>query len=233
MTVFAVRVFLFSILPLILGAGIVLFDRSGATRERRLEVLLIMLFGLGVAGSGIASFFGHVFLSDVVAESVGWPTGSPFQLEMGFSNLALGCLGVVAAGRRDGFREATVIAVTVLGIGASFVHLQDIWTTGNLAPGNTVQNVANLIKPACLIPLLLASRRMERADGSESHTRQFEHWRTPLLRTVAVVTPTVATGFAIGFAVGEVVLVSAAAAFAALAVTVFVLARAPSHRASG
>jgi hypothetical protein len=31
-----------------------------------------------------------------------------------FANLVPGILGIVAMGRRDGFREATLIAVTVL-----------------------------------------------------------------------------------------------------------------------
>jgi hypothetical protein len=55
MTVFAVRVFLFSLLPLLLSAGILLVDRSASTRVRRLEIPLIWLFGLGVAASGIGA----------------------------------------------------------------------------------------------------------------------------------------------------------------------------------
>jgi hypothetical protein len=94
-----------------------------------------------------------------VAESIGWPTGNPFQLEVGFANLAVGILGIVAMGRRDGFREATVIAVAVFGVGATIVHARDIIETGNLAPGNTLQNVGNLLKPALLIGFLVASRR--------------------------------------------------------------------------
>jgi Family of unknown function (DUF6790) len=37
-----------------------------------------------------------------VAESIGWPAGNPFQLEVGVANLAVGILGIVAMGRRDG-----------------------------------------------------------------------------------------------------------------------------------
>ncbi len=105
----------------------------------KLEIFLLYLFGVGVAGSGIGGFFGHFFISDSVAESIGWPTSNPFQLEVGFANLAIGILGIVAMGRRDGFREATVIAVTVFGVGATIVHVMDVIESGNLAPGNTVQ----------------------------------------------------------------------------------------------
>jgi 4-amino-4-deoxy-L-arabinose transferase-like glycosyltransferase len=119
----AVRVFSFSVLPVIIAAGHLGLDRSSRPRERRLEVFLLYLFGIGVAGSGIGGFFGHFFISDSVAESIGWPTGNPFQLEVGLANLAVGILGIVAMGRRDGFREATVIAATVFAVGATVVHI--------------------------------------------------------------------------------------------------------------
>ena len=115
----AIRVFAFSVLPVIIAVGHLGLDSSSRPRERRLEIFLLYLFGVGVAGSGIGGFFGHVFISDPVAESIGWPTGNPFQLEVGVANLAVGLLGVVAMGRRDGFREATVIAATVFGVGAT------------------------------------------------------------------------------------------------------------------
>jgi 4-amino-4-deoxy-L-arabinose transferase-like glycosyltransferase len=130
----ALRVFIYSILPLIIAVGHLGLDKSSRSHERKLEIFLLYLFGVGVAGSGIGGFFGHFFISDSVAESIGWPTGNPFQLEVGFANLAVGILGIVAMGRRDGFREATVIAVTVLGVGATIVHARDIIETGNLAP---------------------------------------------------------------------------------------------------
>src|SRR5688572_28003526 len=116
MGIVALRVFIFSVLPLIIATTHVTLDKSARSRERRLEIFLLYLFGVGVAGSGISGFFGHFFISDLVAESIGWPKGNPFQLEVAFANLTVGILGIVAMGRRDGFREATVVAVTVLGV---------------------------------------------------------------------------------------------------------------------
>lgn len=229
---FIVRVFSFSVVPLLLSGAILLLDRSARTRERRLEVPLTMLFGVGVAAGGLSSFFGHFFVSDIVADLVGWPRGSPFQLEMAFANLGVGILGLVAASRRDGFREATVIMVTVLGVGASFVHVMDMIATGNLAPGNTIQNAANLIKPVFLIPLLLASRHAERSATSEAQTLQFELWRAPLLRSVGIVAAIVATAFAVGFAVGQTLLVSTLGTIAAFALTAIILARSPAHQSA-
>jgi hypothetical protein len=139
--VFLSRTFLFTVLPVVLGTGVTLFDPSARGRVRQAEAMLIPLFVIGVAGSGIGGFLAHVFISDEIADSIGWDVGSPFQLEVGFANLAIGLLGAIAAERRDGFREATVIAATVFAVGATFVHVRDLFDTGNLAPGNTVQNV--------------------------------------------------------------------------------------------
>jgi hypothetical protein len=48
----ATRVFTFSLLPVIIAAGHLGLDRSSRPRERRLEIFLLYLFGVGVAGSG-------------------------------------------------------------------------------------------------------------------------------------------------------------------------------------
>ena len=107
---FLIRAFAYLILPLLLASVVIAIDKSVNTRERRLEVFLIYVFAFSAAG-GIAGALGHLFASDVVAEAIGWETGSPFQLEMGFANLALGVLAAVAVSRRDGFRDDLVFHV--------------------------------------------------------------------------------------------------------------------------
>jgi 4-amino-4-deoxy-L-arabinose transferase-like glycosyltransferase len=221
----ALRVFIYSILPLLIAVGHLGLDKSSRSRERKLEVFLLYLFGVGVAGSGIGGFFGHFFISDSVAESIGWPTGNPFQLEVGFANLAVGILGIVAMGRRDGFREATVIAVTVLGAGATIVHARDIIETGNLAPGNTLQNVGNLLKPALLIGFLAASRRAEHSPDSEVHTSGFDTWRGPRIQAAALMTGSVAAGFSVGFAVDQPVIGTLVGTLVGAGLAAFVIAR--------
>jgi 4-amino-4-deoxy-L-arabinose transferase-like glycosyltransferase len=222
----ALRIFIYSILPLIIAVVHLSLDKSSQSRERKLELFLLYLFGVGVAGSGIGGFFGHYFISDSVAESIGWPTGNPFQLEVGFANLAVGILGIVAMGRRDGFREATVIAVTVFGVGATIVHARDIIETGNLAPGNTLQNVGNLLKPALLIGFLVASRRAEHSPDSEVHTSGFDTWRGPRIQAAGLMTGSVAAGFSVGFAIDQQVFGTLVGTLVGAGLVAFVIARA-------
>ena len=200
MEVFLTRTFLFTVLPVVLGAGVALFDPSARGRVRQAEAMLIPLFIIGVAGSGIGGFIAHVFISDEIADSIDWDAGSPFQLEVGFANLAIGLLGAIAAERRDGFREATVVAATVFAVGATFVHVRDILDTGNLAAGNTIQNVPNLLRPALLIVFLRQSRRAGLPSGDE---RAFDAWRAPILRASVVGVIIVSTAFTVGFATDQ------------------------------
>jgi hypothetical protein len=230
MTIFLIRVSIFTILPLVLAGIVLLIDKSTNSRERKLEVFLIFLFALGVAGSGIGGFFGHIFLSDLVADAVGWPIGSPFQLEMGFANLALGVLGIIAVGRRDGFREATVIAVTIIGFGATIVHLIDIFETGNLAPGNTIQNFANLLRPILLIGILYAARREEAKPYSETGSIEFEQWLQAFGFVAGMVTAIVAMGFGLGFAIGQPVLLTGIGILVSIVVLVIAVIRSSQHQ---
>ena len=197
------RIFAYVILPLLLATGHMLFDRQARTPARRIELFTLYMLAIGIGANGIGATFGHLFLSDVIAEAVGWATGSPFQLEMGFANLVIGVLGVMAIGRLDGFRTATVIAAVILLFGATIVHLWDIAATGNLAPGNTIQNVVNVVGPAVLIGLAGLSRRTADSDANSS---AFLHWQARQQPIVGLAAAGVGIGFGIGFAIGGMIL---------------------------
>jgi hypothetical protein len=185
---------------------------------------------IGMAGGGIGGFFGHVFISDSVAESIGWPTGNPFQLEVGLPTWQSVFSGIIAMGRRDGFRETTVIAVTVFGLGATIVHVSDIIQTGNLAPGNGIQNVGNLLKPAFLIGFLAASRRAERSPDSEAHTPGFDTWRRSRIQAAGLVTGSVASGFSVGYATDQPVIGTLIGTLVGVGLATFVIARSAPRR---
>ncbi len=223
------RLALFTVLPVLLGAAIVIFDRTAIGPVRRAEAFLIPLFVVGVGGSGISGFIAHAFISDPVARSIGWEPGSPFQLEVGFAYLAFGLLGAVAAERRDGFREATVAAATVFSVGAALVHLMDIAATGNLAPGNALQSVSNLALPALLIWFLVALRRAEQAEPPNIVLRG---WMIPVRRGSVAAVAVAASAFPVGYATGQVVAVSLAGIAVAAAAFWWIVSRAPSHGAS-
>jgi hypothetical protein len=212
---FIVRVFAYSILPLLLATGHILLDRQARTPARRIEVFIVYLLAISVGANGLGGAFGHLFLSDLIAEGVGWPAGSPFQLEMGFANLLVGVLGILAIHRRDGFRTAAIIATTILGVGATSVHIWDIAATGNLSPGNTIINLGNLLDPALLIGLSwLASRNVE--TEAESHASERWHMRLELIAGMAAAGA--GTGFGLGYALNALLLWTLIGVFAGVGI---------------
>lgn len=197
---FAARLLVFLILPLTAAAAVIHFDPRASTRSLRCEAVLIPMF-VFAAGNGFSGFFGHVFLSDDIANAIGWASGSPFQLEVGFANLALGLLAAIAAGRTDGFREATVIAGTTFGVGASIVHLSDYLDRGNTDAGNTIQNISNLGRPAILIAALVLLRRAISAGDDAAIVATAVPWRRRLINASTISLVVASTAFGVGYAI--------------------------------
>src|SRR5262249_34227450 len=81
------------VLPLIrLG-----LSRRPRTRGRVVHLLLLYALVLDVGVIGLPlGFIPHVFFPDQAAELIGWPPGSPFQLEVGFHDGAWGLLGFLS-----------------------------------------------------------------------------------------------------------------------------------------
>lgn len=203
--VFLVRLFAYSLFPLLLGMAHILWDRNAQSTARRIEVFIVYILAISVGANGLGGGFAHLFLSDIVAQGIGWDAGSPFQLEMGFANLALGILGLMAISRRDGFRHATIIATTVIGFGATSVHLHDIVLHSNLAAGNTIQNIANLLDPILLMSLTFWASRTTALD---EEVAGFRRWHAHIQAIAGLTAAGVGMGFGIGFALDSLLLMT-------------------------
>lgn len=224
-TLFLVRIFAYSLLPLLLAAGHILLDKQVRTPARRIETFMIYLLAISVGANGLGGAMGHIFLSDLIAEGVGWPTGSPFQLEMGFANLLVGVLGLMAVGRRDGFRTAAILATTIIGLGATTVHLWDIAVTNNLSPGNTIQNLGNLLDPILLIGLTWLTSRSSDPDAESPAFLRWQLQQQPIAGMAAV---GVGVGFGIGYALSSLLLWTIAGTLIGVGFGIFLSKRA-SH----
>lgn len=103
----------------------------------RLIFLVIAAWGF----LGIRSFVGHVFLSDMVAQSIGWDIGSPFQIELAFYHLGLALAAFYLLWTRSKeLLVGLIIAKSVFLFGAMGVHLYHLivnnnYHVGNIGPG--------------------------------------------------------------------------------------------------
>lgn len=125
-----------------------------------IHALLLTFLFVQIGLGGIAHGVGHTLLSEIAARNIGW-TSNGFQKEVGFANLACGALGIAAPWCGRPFWLATLIAFSVFFIGAGFVHIWDMRTTGNSRPGNNwwhVLFVCFLLPAAGWLLYVLADR---------------------------------------------------------------------------
>jgi hypothetical protein len=107
------------------------------TRARALHLLLLYALVLDVGIIGF--FFGfipHVFFPNFAAEQIGWPTGSPFQFEVGFHDGAWGILGFLCIWMGGTFWLATGLGWSFFMLGATYGHIVQTLREGDYAPYN-------------------------------------------------------------------------------------------------
>lgn len=100
--------------------------------EASLLNALVWLIGV----NGIVAGSGHLFMPGTVADSIGWPRGTPWQWEVGLAGLAWGVLGVMSPSFDRDFWLATIVATSIFLLGAAVGHVRQLVTTHNLSPGN-------------------------------------------------------------------------------------------------
>ena len=107
------------------------------TPLRVIHILLLyaLVFGVGVIGLPLG-FIPHVFFPDQTAESIGWPTGSPFQFEVGLHDGAWGVLGFLCIWIGGLFWLATGLGWSLFMLGAAYGHIRETVIKGDYAPYN-------------------------------------------------------------------------------------------------
>ncbi len=136
-------------------------SRSGAPIADRL-LAWILLLPIGVSGLWAALF--HLFFPEIAAADIGWAP-SPFQLEVGMADLALGLTACVSFWRSLDFKAAAVMANSIFLLGDAVGHVKQMIVAGNFASGNAgVPFYADIAFPVISIVLLVIVRRSEAAE---------------------------------------------------------------------
>lgn len=147
----------------VLGAIVHLFLSQSTPRKKERVVKIFLLYFLSVEwGFGaILTSVPHIVAPDYIAKYIGWQTGSPFQIELGFASLGLAILGVLSIWLRGLFWIAPVVGHSVFLLGAAYVHIREIVEKGNLNPGNAGPILfMDIGIPIIVISLLIAHIRM-------------------------------------------------------------------------
>jgi hypothetical protein len=130
-------------------------------RRAVLDIYLLYFLILGVGVIGAIGFVGHVFFANQVAEMIGWPTGSPFQFEVGLSDGAWALLGFLCYFIRGNFWIAAALGWSFFLFGAAVGHIEQTVMHANYAPYNYGIIVPDILVPTVLMTLIYLRFRLD------------------------------------------------------------------------
>jgi hypothetical protein len=129
--------------------------RHGPVAERFLSWILLLPIGITGLWAGVF----HVFFPAMAAKLIGWEV-SPFQLEVGMADLAIGATACIAFWRDLSFKAAAVSAAAIFLLGDAVGHVRQMLIAGNFAPGNAgVPFYMDIICPVLAVALLVIAKR--------------------------------------------------------------------------
>jgi len=136
-------------------------------RTRAINLEIVLMYSIGIIGfSGISNFVFHAFFGEMIAQSIGWPAGNLFQLEVAGANLAIGLIGFLGFWRRD-FWLPFLIAKTIFSWTAGAAHIIDLVGQGNAAIGNAgpILYLDFLLPATLLIIYVIYARALQEPAG--------------------------------------------------------------------
>ncbi|MBN2438673.1 MAG: hypothetical protein JXL20_08745 [Deltaproteobacteria bacterium] len=153
-------------------------NRKDLSRLKVVETILFYILFINVGLSGLMAFYGHAFMADKVAATIGWAPGSPFQFEVAVANLAFGVLGVLCIRFRDGFWLATGIGYATFLFGAAYGHIREIITAGNFAVNNAgpILYIGDIGMPSLILILLGLRWKLKTSSQTDGIKTPYEKY---------------------------------------------------------
>lgn len=145
------------ILGLLVGTVTAVINPAISTFPSFCQNLLFYQLTITLTLSGAVSFIGHVFRSDMVAESIGWKKGSPFQKELGFAEAGFALAGLLCIFYHGEFWLAAIVMASPLYLLAGINHIWEVVKKKNYASHNTWTILPDLMMPVSWILLFLFS----------------------------------------------------------------------------
>lgn len=129
--------------------------RNKRRTESTSEIIAIYTIGLSGWFGMISGIMGHIIYADQVAQSIGWPLNSGFQMELAFAAVGIGLIGFMGFWIRSFWLPYIITRSTFLW-GAGITHIMHMIENQNFSPSNTgIVVYWDFILPIILIVLYL------------------------------------------------------------------------------
>lgn len=154
-------------LGLVLSLFHLFISKQPKTGLRVISLVLLYQLVFSVGINSLLGFYAHAFLSDQTAEYIGWAPGSPFQLEVAYTNLTFGILGILCIWMRGNFWVATVLGISIWYFADAYYHIRDMVVHHNYAPGNAGMPLyTDICLPIVLLTLLIVYSILSKKNGT-------------------------------------------------------------------
>lgn len=135
-----VILFVATAIPLVFG------DRSGDWKQDLVRNGVIYMVGWAGVGAGIS----HLVFGRKISASIGWAP-SPYELEVGFADLAMGITGLLAGSYGKEYWLAAILVSSIFRVGCGIGHVRQMIQARDFAPNNTAVLFVNFVVPAVLV----------------------------------------------------------------------------------
>ena len=135
--------------------------RPTAFSARLLSWMLLLSVGVEELWAGLF----HIFFTHIAAASIGWEV-SPFQFEIGVSDVAIGLTAIASFWRPLPFKAAVVGFITLFYAGVAIGHVREAVVAGDFAGNNFgVLLLITVVKVVLLPALYLMARKNEPVEN--------------------------------------------------------------------
>lgn len=147
------RSFAGGILPLI---GTILFvivtvlQFAGGAGEHWGPQLVTNAVTYMIGWAGVGAGISHLFFGAKISKTIGFEK-SPYQLEVGFADLSMGIVALMAASYSTEFTLAIILVSSFYRFGCGIGHIRSMIKDHNFAFNNTLILFTNFLVPAFLI----------------------------------------------------------------------------------
>jgi hypothetical protein len=104
------------------------------------------LIGYAGLGAGIS----HIFFGRKISRTIGFAQ-SPYELEVGFADLAMGVVALMAVNYSPEFSLAIILVSSIFRVGCGIGHIRSMIAEHNFAINNTAILFTNFVVPAFLL----------------------------------------------------------------------------------
>jgi len=111
-------------------------------------VLNAVVYMIGIAGIGAG--IAHLFFGRRISRTIGFAT-NPYELEVGFADLAIGVAAVLAGGFSPDYWFAVILVSAIFRVGCGIGHIRSMVRDRNFAVNNTAILFIDFVVPIFVV----------------------------------------------------------------------------------